>query len=1259
VTLNNKGEAEVDLNTTLKAKSKSQIYSIEVSILDGSQEPAFSRKNVIIYAGEYGIYKKDYTYGGKVNTPMTLPLALVPYKAAGKIDGIALTADIERHSWIAHQEPNKKYPTYTEETEKYPSTKITSDGQGNASLSFTPTKTGSYTITIQGKDGRNNTISKEFYLYSTSEDFTYYSQSRQDGITVLSDKEKYEPEKDTAQITIKSLIPDRDVFFTLQRGRVDRYQIIHMTGTSATVDIPIKASDVPNMYATARSFSDTTLEADTKGFTVAPEGKKLQVTLTPNSKTYGPGETVKLNLQTTDTAGNPVTADVAVWSVDKAIFELSDSKLGNIFDAFWYKRENYTWLDHSLEGITIFQGGGGGGCFVKGTPVLMADGKLKNIEDIQENEYVLTRKSVTDPTLVKAKVLKTKAVQEAGYMIINEKLKVTADHLLNVNNEWKEAGSVQPGDTLRDDKNNKVTVFSLEYQNLKADVYNLEIETYHTYFAQGVWVHNDKGTSRSTFKDTAYWNPSVHTDANGRASLTFKLPDNLTTWTLAAVAATQDTRVGQTTTDIVVTKDIIARPILPNILRVGDETVVSALIQNFTATEQTLDISLDFDAGGVEERLRPDTVLKANTVQQFSWTIKPTTEKEKAKLVFSVTSKKDKKTGDIVTQEIPVRQFGFQEKRAEVGEGNKSFTIKLAQDSHKEKSSVTLSLAATTFGTLRTAMNYLIQYPYGCVEQTTSRFVPAVIAKVNASLFGDALKDKKLDDIIEKGIVRLQTQQQYNGGWTWYFTGDPDPYITAYVVEYLLEAKQAGAAVDESIFNRAKNYLEQQSHYNQSLKIQETYSREELIAKNYGLSLLKDTDKIRKITNLDNLSPDFLALNVMANYRSGDTNPDSNGLTKLVSLAHTQGEGVYWDAGTKENFGSKDASTALAIRAILTAKGDMTLATKASLYLTRTRRAEYWSNTYATAQVTRALTDLAKATNELNPNYTYTVILDGSEIAKGSITSANQNTPDIQIPVNKIAKNGSTVTLTMKGEGQLYSTMAINEYHTDRESEPVSHGLTITREYVNEKGPQYSLGLGDTVYVSLTVSGLKSDEPYAVIQDELPAGLVPINKSFRNTQAAQDGYNDLYYGIVSDNEITENGMTQSIFRLYTTPKTYSYTARVVSRGTFIVPPATVSMMYSPELYARTAPQTVTIDEKSELLPEKLFEPNQIIQDLKETSQKSPKTVIVSGIIIITITILDLVLLIGLMRAGKNIDLKRLWQKIKEKIKRSPQKDMIE
>ena len=93
--------------------------------------------------------------------------------------------------------------------------------------------------------------------------------------------------------------------------------------------------------------------------------------------------------------------------------------------------------------------------------------------------------------------------------------------------------------------------------------------------------------TRKKFPDTAYWNPNVVTDANGRASVSFLLPDNLTTWRATAIAHTDDTRVGRGTNKILVSRDFFVRVQTPRALTQRDRSQVVAIVHNETPNAQT------------------------------------------------------------------------------------------------------------------------------------------------------------------------------------------------------------------------------------------------------------------------------------------------------------------------------------------------------------------------------------------------------------------------------------------------------------------------------------------------------------------------------------------------------------------------------------------------------------------------------------------------------------------------------------------------
>ena len=472
-------------------RGKSKIFIVEVTQSDGSLT-SYSTKNVIVYAGDYGIYQNNSGSTGKINTRYSLPLKLAHYFREVSLSGIDLTAKIHRETWVKDDVQKPKYPTYHKEEEDLGEVTMKTNSSGEATMAFTPTKLGYYKILVEGSDQQANYIAKEFYAYISDRDSPIYRGEDSPEISLTLDKDKYEP-GETAQLDIVTSIADRDVLVTIERGRLARYLVEHVGGKSKTVDLPLEATDVPNVYVTVSSFNPYGLDMAEINLPVSSRGKKIEVTITPDSLKYGPGESVEVELTTRDQDGNPVAAEVALWAVDKALFELAGTNLGDIFNTFWAERSDTTSESHSLMGILAQQAEGGGG----------------------------------------------------------------------------------------------------------------------------------GGESRTVFKDTAYWNPAIQTDKNGRGAVKFKLPDNLTTWTLAAVANTRDTRVGQATKEITVNKDIVVRPITPNILRVGDNVRLSALVQNFTETGHTFDVQLSFDAGSVAQNTWENVQIDSLGMARLTWELNP------------------------------------------------------------------------------------------------------------------------------------------------------------------------------------------------------------------------------------------------------------------------------------------------------------------------------------------------------------------------------------------------------------------------------------------------------------------------------------------------------------------------------------------------------------------------------------------------------------------------------------------------------------
>ena len=109
-------------------------------------------------------------------------------------------------------------------------------------------------------------------------------------------------------------------------------------------------------------------------------------------------------------------------------------------------------------------------------------------------------------------------------------------------------------------------------------------------------------------------------------------------------------------------------------------------------------------------------------------------------------------------------------------------------------------------------VGYLIDYPYGCVEQTMSRFLPAVMVKRAAGQSPIALPPEaaaKLPDVLKKGLERLYNFQHPDGGWGWFEKDARNDPMTVYVLYGLARCRNAGTEVDAEVFARGCAYLQE------------------------------------------------------------------------------------------------------------------------------------------------------------------------------------------------------------------------------------------------------------------------------------------------------------------------------------------------------------------------------------------------------------------------------------------------------------------
>ncbi|MEI8283041.1 MAG: alpha-2-macroglobulin family protein, partial [Armatimonadota bacterium] len=320
----------------------------------------------------------------------------------------------------------------------------------------------------------------------------------------------------------------------------------------------------------------------------------------------------------------------------------------------------------------------------------------------------------------------------------------------------------------------------------------------------------DKGSSkiplRKTFRDTAQWNPSVWTGANGEAKVRVKLPDNLTEWRVTAVGITDKTSVGMETENFRAKKDLMVRLQLPQYLVSGDHQRMTLVIANDSGKDQDVHVETGVTGGATVTKAAPKTVHVPNGKPQ---TIEcEVTAGEPGSGTVTARAWIDGGPTDGVQQSFPIEPHGRPVIVSSAGQGSTTFDLAMRPGADPKYGDLTINLSPTLVGDMLSSLDGLIGYPYGCVEQTMSRFMPSVLVDKTVRDLG-LPRPKKLDDlpkIVRDSLTRLENMRHRDGGFGWWDYDTSDPYMTALVLDGLDRAKQAGVDVSAISLNQTLDW---------------------------------------------------------------------------------------------------------------------------------------------------------------------------------------------------------------------------------------------------------------------------------------------------------------------------------------------------------------------------------------------------------------------------------------------------------------------
>ncbi|MDP3964279.1 MAG: polymorphic toxin-type HINT domain-containing protein [bacterium] len=459
---------------------------------------------------------------------------------------------------------------------------VTTNQSGEALFEFEMGENASYEIGLNFSDNEGRTVTRSVYLWSgyrfyeySADGFIHIENLDEDAVYGLGEEVRVALVTGETPLA-ENLDPNRYLFYQAGGGLRD-----HAVQTEPEYSFTFSGDNIPNTYLGGVWFDGAQYEAtdyyNGEGDSVVTfdmAERQLDISVGTNQNRYAPGDEVTLTVSTTGPEGGPVPARVNLNLVDEAIYALRDSDVDPLAEVYKNVSSGIlrTFVSHEKQRLESL-GAEFGGCFLENTLVTLADGTKKEIEDVQPGEYILTRLSSEDPKLVPAKVSQRFEHTVNEYLTINDRLNITPNHILWVNGGWHPAETITVGDTLLDESGTEFVVTDISRHFGPVSVYNLHIEDQHTFFASGVYVHNDKAGARREFQDTVLFR-EIETGVAGQGSVSFTLPDNITSWRVTAQGVSSRLEVGSTTAQVPVSLPIFAESNLSDEYLAGDRPIV-------------------------------------------------------------------------------------------------------------------------------------------------------------------------------------------------------------------------------------------------------------------------------------------------------------------------------------------------------------------------------------------------------------------------------------------------------------------------------------------------------------------------------------------------------------------------------------------------------------------------------------------------------------------------------------------------------------
>ncbi|HBK47400.1 MAG TPA: hypothetical protein DDZ67_13395 [Xanthomonadaceae bacterium] len=680
---------------------------------------------------------------------------------------------------------------------------------------------------------------------------------------------------------------------------------------------------------------------------------------------------------------------------------------------------------------------------------------------------------------------------------------------------------------------------------------------------------------------------AVKLDARGNARVQLPVPDFNGTLRVSALVYADD-RYGNRDAETVVRAPILAEASMPRVMAPGDRSTVTLDVQNFTGKPGEFNVRVDgIGPLAIGESSRTARLgVDGKTTLNFPLTAQEGYTVAKVRVRVDGNGFKADRSYDLPVRAAWPSVLRAQTRMVDAAPAPVSFDAGLADGLMAGSVNARMVVSALPPIPFASALKGALEYPYGCAEQTTSKgYAALLLDDATAQLLGaQGLETDKRRERMEGAFGRLASMQVSSGHFSmWGDDGYVNAWLTPYIAEFLLDAKDAGFAVPDNVLQKALDRLSEDllsggnQFYGQDRREElkfanKAWSGYVLARVNRAplgtLRALYDNDRDKAVSGLS-LVHLGIALSLQGDGKRGEA-------AIKAGFAKDSGERPYYFG----DYGSVVRDDALMI-ALLHERGlarpeyDARAVALGRALDARRNSGWLWLST----QEQVALARLGKA-----------LLVDQKKLVSGQLVVGDETSEIAPAKLFGRSFDGAQlargVRFVAQGEAPLYASLEVAGIPRAAPA-PDDRYIGVERSWYTTDGKPWTprpLKEGEALIVRVGITA-NTAMPDALLTDLLPAGLEIENFNLGDAKQWADV---VVEGIeisdranaadVKHEEFRDDRYVAALGLSRGSKAQVFYLVRAVTPGTYTVPPPLVEDMYRPELrgVGRSNPTTITV-----------------------------------------------------------------------------------